>query len=386
MCIGIISENGVDLPEKKVLKQCFTNNPDGAGYAVLLSTNEWECKKGFMTWKAFWRSFNKEKYTKEDTVIIHFRIGTSGKQIEKKNAHPDCTHPFPITSNEDELMAHSFISKNIMMHNGICGKGRENLSDTMVAIVDYIDPLLPYIEDEKMLNIMHKCLGTTNRWFVANENNSWMLGDWEEDKKTGIWYSNKGYLPEEKKVSTIYNYNRNYTPYNYGAGWKKDKAVIVKTGSSKLMYYENGVWSWDKWDRLNTPLLSAPTKVKEYSVYNEKNEVTSIIDAAGNIIWEKDEEAYEDFDCPYCGNSINYGVISDLGECCFCYEVVSYANSEDDYCCPNCGEKDYLIEPQHGVGDTECCKCGAIFNDNSDEVLSWAFKKEQQITGGSYGY
>ena len=40
MCIAILSENGVELPNKETLKLCFTNNPDGAGYAVLLSTKE----------------------------------------------------------------------------------------------------------------------------------------------------------------------------------------------------------------------------------------------------------------------------------------------------------------------------------------------------------
>jgi len=54
MCIAIISESGVKLPTKKVLKRCFINNPDGAGYGIfLLDSYEWECKKGFMTFKSF---------------------------------------------------------------------------------------------------------------------------------------------------------------------------------------------------------------------------------------------------------------------------------------------------------------------------------------------
>ena len=399
MCIAIISENGVSLPKKTVLKRCFEKNPDGAGYAVLLSTNEWECKKGFMTFKSFWKSFNREQYTNEDTVIIHFRIGTSGKKIEKKNAHPDCTHPFPITSNEEELMAHSFIAKNIMMHNGVCGSGRGDLSDTMVAIVDYIDPLLPHIEDKKMLNILHKCLGTTNRWFIAKENNSWMLGDWEEDKETGIFYSNRGYLPEKKYEPYTYD-GRTSHWYNYGTGWKKEDPVIANTGASKAMYYVDGKWSWEKWGRLNTPLLAAPQQKKEgnfktYEVFNEKNELTTIIDADGSVVWEKDkDDDVVDFDCPYCTNSINFEVLSDEGECPFCYEQVWHVINDADYIyenatlkddltykCPNCGEEDYLIEPLHNIGDTECCKCGAIFNDNSDAIIGWAFKKA--IGGGA---
>ena len=387
MCIAIISESGVKLPRKKVLKQCFENNPDGAGYAVLLSTDEWECKKGFMTFKSFWKSFNKEGYTEDDTVLIHFRIGTSGKKINNKNNHPDCTHPFPITSNEEELKSHRFITSNILMHNGTCGQGREDLSDTMVAIIDYVEPLIHDIENEKILNIIHKCIGTTSRWFIAKGKTSWMLGGWEEEKETGLWYSNRGYLPPKKYEPYVYT---NSSTYTYGTGWhtyKKDP-IIKTTGSSKLMYFEDGEWSWEKWDKLNTPLLAAPVAKKKessktYEVFNEKNELTTLIDADGSIVWEKEEVV--DFDCPFCTNSINIEVISDDGECPFCYEevwnvVTDYdrvvLKDDEDYKCPNCGEEDYLIEPLHNIGDTECCKCGAIFNDNSSDVLGWAFKRQ----------
>jgi len=378
MCIAILSESGIDLPTKEVLKLCFKNNPDGAGYAVLLDTKEWECKKGFMTFKSFWKSFNKEKYIKDDTVIIHFRIGTSGKKD-----HPDCTHPFPITDIEKDLILHRFVSKNILMHNGTCGSGRENLSDTMVAIIDYIDPLLPYIEiNDKIINIIQKCVGSTSRWFIAKENSYWMLGDWVEEKETGIWYSNKGYIPTPVHQSPyIYKYSYNvHSPI-----WNNKTPVIKKeTGSSKKMYFENDKWSWDKWEKLNTPLLEAPKpKDKEYEIFDENNTLTTIIDSKGNIVWEKDEEV-EDYDCPYCTNSINDELLSKSGACPYCNEIVNHimynmnfdsSNDEENYCCPNCGEQDYLIEPMNNIGDTECCKCGAIFNDNSNLVIGWSDTK-----------
>ena len=356
MCIAIISESGVSLPKKTVLKRCFKNNPDGAGYAVLLADNTWEGKKGFMTWKTFWKAFNNERYTKDDTVLIHFRIGTSGKK-----EHPDCTHPFPITENEEELMKHHFISKSIIMHNGTCGQGRKDLSDTMVAIVDYVDPLLPHIENEKMLNILHKCIGTSSRWFIANGNSSWMLGDWDEEKETGLWYSNRGYLPPAKTTTTHYNYTSHYsyTPWYKG---KEKEPVISYTGSSKLMYYKKGIWSWDKWEQFNRPLLAAPKKDDTtYEVFDEEGNLSMIIDIDGNTLWEKPDDTTIPFDCPYCTNTIADDVISDLGECPFCYEVVSVPpgkDTNDDACCPNCGEDSYLIEPMYNNADTECCKCG----------------------------
>ena len=153
------------------------------------------------------------------------------------------------------------------------------------------------------------------------------------------------------------------------------------------MYYENGKWSWEKWNRLNTPLLAAPKKeenFKTYEVFNEKNELTTIIDKDGSVVWEVDDSDEIDFDCPFCANSINAALLSDEGECPYCnekvWELIKYDNAvlKDDltYQCPNCGEEDYLIEPLHNIGDTECCKCGAIFNDNSAAIIGWAFKKE----------
>ena len=370
MCIAIVSEVGVELPKKKILKRCFENNPDGAGYAVMLPTEKWEGKKGFMTWKSFWKAFNKEQYSKDDMVLIHFRIGTSGKK-----EHPDCTHPFPVTDNEADLILHHFVSDSIIMHNGTCGQGRKDLSDTMVAIIDFAEPLLPHLEDAKMLSILHKCLGGTSRWFIANKTHSWMLGDWEEEKETGIWYSNRGYL-QQPKVTT---YNNVYSPWQH---LKEPDPIVVHTGSSKLMYWMNGEWSWKQWDKLTAPLLAAskPKKTdKTYEVFDENNDLISIIDIAGRIVWEKPEDESIPFDCPYCTNSISDIVLSSMGECPFCYEFVSssaktWDEGNGDMVCPNCGEQNYLIEPAYldDVADTECVKCGALFDEGSDMIIGWA--------------
>ena len=380
MCIAILSENGVELPNKETLKLCFTNNPDGAGYAVLLSTKEWECKKGFMSWKSFWKSFRKENYTKEDTVVIHFRIGTSGKQ-----KHPDCTHPFPITDNEEDLILHNFKCNNITMHNGTCGRGEGTLSDTMVAIINYIEPLMPYIENDKIINIIQKCIGSTSRWFIAKQDSYWMIGDWEEEKETGIWYSNKGYIP--CKPALVYRFpSKHNEKWDHTNTWYNSNVIMHETGASKVMYFENDKWSWDKWDRLNRPLLDTPKpKDKEYEVFDENNELITIIDADGDIVWQKEDEDIEDYDCPYCKNSINDELLTELGECPYCHEIVNYimyncniiydSPKEEEFCCPSCGEKDYIVEPHTNIADSECCKCGAIFNDNSTNIVGWAYNK-----------
>ena len=33
MCVALVKNKDIDLPSKDVLKVCFKNNPDGAGFA-----------------------------------------------------------------------------------------------------------------------------------------------------------------------------------------------------------------------------------------------------------------------------------------------------------------------------------------------------------------
>jgi hypothetical protein len=246
--------------------------------------------------------------------------------------------------------------------------------------VDYVEPLLPYIENAKMLNIMHECVGVNSRWFLAKGNKSWMLGDWEEEKETGIWYSNKGYLP---KPAAITSYG-NWTQGSWYSGKDKEDPTVTYTGSSKLMYISKGNWSWEQWDNMNVPKLPAPPSPKKndktYEIFDENNDLTTIIDIDGNVVWEKPADESIPFDCPYCTNRIDELVLSDMGECPFCYEFVSssakttWNEDKQPMCCPHCGEQNYLIEPAYldDIADTECVKCGALFDEGSDIILGWA--------------
>ena len=81
MCIAILKEHGAKLPSNRVMKRCWRNNNDGAGYAYLTVDNQWKVKKGFKKWADFRDSFTAEKFKDEHTVVIHFRVGTSGKKV-----------------------------------------------------------------------------------------------------------------------------------------------------------------------------------------------------------------------------------------------------------------------------------------------------------------
>ena len=103
MCVAIYKPAGLDVPTGDTLYQCWVSNDDGAGYAWYNpASHTWIITKGLLTWIDFIRSFDKhakDKDFKNKQVMIHFRIGTSGSS--KGAGH---THPFPICSDEEELM------------------------------------------------------------------------------------------------------------------------------------------------------------------------------------------------------------------------------------------------------------------------------------------
>jgi hypothetical protein len=412
MCIAIMSDRGQGYPKKTVLKRCFKNNPDGAGYAVYLEDEKlWHIKKGYTTWKGFWKAFNKERFSKEDYVVIHFRVGTSGKMVEGTKCHPDCTHPFPASDVDEDLMAHDIKTKGIFVHNGVVGPGKGDLSDTMVAIKEYGAALLPYASnDDAIVRILSEHLKTEKcRWFVADEDQGWLLGDWHEDD--GIHYSNKGYLPPQvvKPVSsgkgatsrvghtypgsttynnTSANYNK-YVTYIYCAdparGFMSDRGIGSKIPSQWELGMDVSIqWDWAKWDKAEAIWEEKAKETekatqKTIEVFNMDNEPLAIVDENGDVIWLDAWESHQEqshkettitpegelselkvlhgddhqFDCIMCGNPLELQDVTTDGCCPWCDELlfpqaVDYQPEEDKETCPECGETNYIIDPADG--------------------------------------
>jgi predicted glutamine amidotransferase len=157
MCIAIVSEFGVPLPDEATLKRCWNDNSDGAGYAYLTDKDTWEIKKGFMKWMDFKKSLDAEKFVDENTVVMHFRIGTSGRCPHKAGELGKgemCTHPFPISNKTDMLESLRIDSSTIVIHNGIVGNGAGFLSDTMIAIRDHISVLWPFDKKDEAVQAL----------------------------------------------------------------------------------------------------------------------------------------------------------------------------------------------------------------------------------------
>ncbi len=86
MCIAVYKPKEAVLT-KRTLKNCFDNNPDGAGFAYPNDEGtKIEVRRGYFGFRKFWRDY-KAVQDKEKPMLIHFRIATSGC-IDEENCHP----------------------------------------------------------------------------------------------------------------------------------------------------------------------------------------------------------------------------------------------------------------------------------------------------------
>ena len=194
MCIICVKKSGVEFPSIESMKTCFENNPDGAGM-MYSAKGKVKILKGIMTWKKYAEIYDKiSRLDKKIQFIFHFRIGTHGK----KN-HPSYTHPFPLSTKNDDLLSTKITAKIGITHNGIIdninfGSG---LSDTMEFIGNILTPLLSEntsINSPVTHSIISNILGAGNKLAILQGNGKIeTYGDFIDDN--GLLYSNSSYKP-----------------------------------------------------------------------------------------------------------------------------------------------------------------------------------------------
>lgn len=187
MCIIIIKEAGVDMPSNEILENCFDSNPDGAGY-MFARAGQVHIRKGFMRINELQRALAKEKFTALDTVIIHFRITTSGG-TKKENCHP-----FPLSGNEKEICNLRISAAHGMAHNGIIGQGTKNLSDTMLFVRDIAShkTFLKGIfgQEKNIIDFIEYYTMGSRLVFLNGAGELVLFGTWLPDDKSGLIFSN----------------------------------------------------------------------------------------------------------------------------------------------------------------------------------------------------
>lgn len=192
MCIIVAKPAGVPMPSDVTIANCFYANSDGAGFMVATGKTV-SIRKGYMTLDNFMDAVDEFGDLTDRSVVMHFRIATHG------GVKPSCCHPFPVSSNVDDLRALSFETRVAVAHNGIIDCMRsytdKDTSDTMAYIMNVIAPIRRLSEDfmnnDNAMDVFDATVGS-KLCFIDNSGDIVTIGDFIEDG--GVLYSNTSYL------------------------------------------------------------------------------------------------------------------------------------------------------------------------------------------------
>ena len=189
MCIIAYKPLNVAFPEEYILKTCFDNNDDGAGF-MYVHGGEVHIKKGYETFEAFMNALNKARALTGDKVpyVMHFRIATQG--YEKT-----MTHPFPLSSNMNNLKRLRTKCSIGVAHNGILditSDGAKTYSDTMKFITDYLSNIIQsydWYKNKRTKKLIEYLIEGSRLAILDAHSHCELMGKgWECDN--GIYYSN----------------------------------------------------------------------------------------------------------------------------------------------------------------------------------------------------
>jgi len=200
MCIIVAKAKGISMPEREILRTCFTNNSDGAG--IMWNQEEQvHIRKGFMDWDSF-NAFLEELSTqinlKDTGVVCHFRITPHGK------TSPQNCHGFCISNRIKDLKLLELTTDIGVMHNGIIPiKPIHNLSDTQTYILKHLYNIQKahprFLESKRLMSQIEKEI-SSKMAFLTSDGSIYTIGKFVEQE--GVLYSTKSF--EER---FLYSYN-----------------------------------------------------------------------------------------------------------------------------------------------------------------------------------
>lgn len=213
MCVIAYSPKGIDIPTEEQIKQMWSANPDGAGYAYT-TRNGVKYSKGFMTVEELLKELEPQRaHLKHTEFGIHFRIGTSGKNDKHT------THPFPVTTKYHELRQVEGTVPAVLFHNGVVAQGGladKNSSDTQDFTIAMAPLLNKYTHSKTRDYFIEELLGTSKLLILYKGNRVKMYGKWEKDGE--LYVSNTYY---QYKSSGYSRYSAYYDDdYEYDGWWR----------------------------------------------------------------------------------------------------------------------------------------------------------------------
>ena len=249
MCIAIYKPKNIDFPSKEILQNCFSNNPDGAGYMYTVN-NCVHIRKGFMKFYDFWQSLKdtREKHGDRIPFVLHFRISTQA------GVRRDCCHPYPLSDKMQDLRALKCKTKIGIAHNGIISLTSNGYhktityNDTMQFITDYLSLIIRdknYYKNDNTRLLIERLAGSRLA-ILDSEGHCELIGNgWSEEN--GVYYSNTSYKERARIYtaydSTLYNFNE----YDFTLS---ENAPKSKTACDYYEWYLNqyGVYEFDDCD------------------------------------------------------------------------------------------------------------------------------------------
>lgn len=278
MCIIVSKEKGQKMPTKKTLKTCFDNNKDGAGF-MYLKDGAVQINKGYMTFRTFWKALQKQGFTIDDVVVMHFRISTAGK------IRPENTHPFPLHKDLDDLCKVDISCKQAVVHNGIIGQGEDKISDTMVFVRDVLaDPMIKNNLRRSSVDALISMSTVGSKLVIMDDKGSikYYGCGWECDG--GIYYSNNSYKPWKPA-----NAWQKWAPASTGSKHLKEYGVYVNGKKVESPVDQLPIWDDTEW-AICVTCGGDLVEVDEYGEYFECEKCNTIFDEDYRIVYADDDD------------------------------------------------------------------------------------------------
>lgn len=243
MCIISIAPAGTEKNSETWLEYLtygLTRNDDGYGFVVKkANSDELIMNKGFFQLKELFKCIENIAPSKEDLLIVHGRIRTSGnKDIE------NC-HPFVLSDDHDKRVTDSLVTKDtpVMFHNGVFMNYTDNrspFSDTYHSVEKFFGKkwMVRFLMEnpKEFKETFNPILQYQRLAFVLpNTVEPLLIGGFETSSE-GYIFSNGGYCPYHKKYAKEINeamdyaenrigFRRTFTNRNYEPKTDAAKAV-----------------------------------------------------------------------------------------------------------------------------------------------------------------
>ena len=210
MCLAVYSPKRL-LVKKDLLRNGFSANKDGAGFAFL-EDGRLIVKKGYFTFDEFWNVFSRTP--KDSPVLIHFRKQTHGAKNEE-----NC-HPWIIDDN------HAMIHNGVIKQHSFSPKACK-ISDTGIFVEQILKPMFAQNSDawkEPWAKaLLESYIGIGNKMVIMSNTGNFVIFR----ASFGVWVNNVWYSNDSYRSISVYNRNNFYNriPDNKG---------FLKLSSSKI--------------------------------------------------------------------------------------------------------------------------------------------------------